>query len=131
MCTDLLLCSDVELLNAVANNSHVIKFLTVMTLCNTVIPIKRLYFHLFLNYSWHIFISFTLTLPILLLKNSSSGAILYKAQSQDEDALVNAASNLHMVLVNKNGNTAGRFITFYLSRFFIYFPFLVHVVLTK
>jgi phospholipid-translocating ATPase len=102
MCTDLLLCSDVELLNAVANNSHVIKFLTVMTLCNTVIPIK-----------------------------SSSGAILYKAQSQDEDALVNAASNLHMVLVNKNGNTAGRFITFYLSRFFIYFPFLVHVVLTK
>uniref|UniRef100_A0A0E0F5F5 Phospholipid-transporting ATPase n=1 Tax=Oryza meridionalis TaxID=40149 RepID=A0A0E0F5F5_9ORYZ len=69
---------DVELLNAVANNSpHVIKFLTVMTLCNTVIPIK-----------------------------SSSGAILYKAQSQDEDALVNAASNLHMVLVNKNGNTA-------------------------
>jgi phospholipid-translocating ATPase len=77
MCTDLLLCSDVELLNAVANNSHVIKFLTVMTLCNTVIPIK-----------------------------SSSGAILYKAQSQDEDALVNAASNLHMVLVNKNGNTA-------------------------
>uniref|UniRef100_A0A0E0MF66 Phospholipid-transporting ATPase n=1 Tax=Oryza punctata TaxID=4537 RepID=A0A0E0MF66_ORYPU len=71
---------DVELLNAVANNSpHVIKFLTVMTLCNTVIPIK-----------------------------SSSGAILYKAQSQDEDALVNAASNLHMVLVNKNGNTAGQ-----------------------
>uniref|UniRef100_A0A0D9XRT0 Phospholipid-transporting ATPase n=1 Tax=Leersia perrieri TaxID=77586 RepID=A0A0D9XRT0_9ORYZ len=69
---------DVELLNAVANSSpHVIKFLTVMTLCNTVIPIK-----------------------------SSSGAILYKAQSQDEDALVNAASNLHMVLVNKNGNNA-------------------------
>jgi hypothetical protein len=34
---------DVELLNAIANGSpHVIKFLTVMTLCNTVIPIKRL-----------------------------------------------------------------------------------------
>ncbi|KAL5204538.1 hypothetical protein ABZP36_009409 [Zizania latifolia] len=69
---------DVELLNAVANNSpHVIKFLTVMTLCNTVVPIK-----------------------------SPSGAILYKAQSQDEDALVNAASNLHMVLVSKNGSNA-------------------------
>ncbi|XP_010236944.1 phospholipid-transporting ATPase 2 isoform X1 [Brachypodium distachyon] len=69
---------DVELLNAVANNSpHVIKFLTVMALCNTVIPIK-----------------------------SPSGQISYKAQSQDEDALVNAASNLHMVLVSKNGNNA-------------------------
>ena len=35
---------DVELLNAVANNSpHVIKFLTVMALCNTVVPIKRFY----------------------------------------------------------------------------------------
>jgi phospholipid-translocating ATPase len=72
---------DVELLNAIANNSpHIIKFLTVMTLCNTVIPIK-----------------------------SPSGSVLYKAQSQDEDALVNAAANLHMVLVSKNGNNAGRF----------------------
>ncbi|KAG8089771.1 hypothetical protein GUJ93_ZPchr0011g27638 [Zizania palustris] len=69
---------DVELLNAVANNSpQVIKFLTVMTLCNTVVPIK-----------------------------SPSGAILYKAQSQDEDALVNAASNLHMILVSKTGSNA-------------------------
>lgn len=69
---------DVELLNAVANNSpNVIKFLTVMTLCNTVIPIK-----------------------------SPTGPILYKAQSQDEDALVNAAANLHMVLVSKNGSNA-------------------------
>ncbi|VAH28962.1 unnamed protein product [Triticum turgidum subsp. durum] len=69
---------DVELLNAVADNlPHVIKFLTVMALCNTVIPIK-----------------------------SPSGTISYKAQSQDEDALVNAASNLHVVLVSKNGNNA-------------------------
>ncbi|KAM3384929.1 hypothetical protein ACQJBY_009101 [Aegilops geniculata] len=69
---------DVELLNAVADNSpHVIKFLTVMALCNTVIPIK-----------------------------SPGGTISYKAQSQDEDALVNAASNLHVVLVSKNGNNA-------------------------
>jgi hypothetical protein len=36
-------CLDVELLNAITNNSpHAIKFLTVMTLCNTVTPIKRL-----------------------------------------------------------------------------------------
>ncbi|KAG2554887.1 hypothetical protein PVAP13_9KG574600 [Panicum virgatum] len=36
-----------------------------------------------------------------------SGSVLYKAQSQDEDALVNAAANLHMVLVSSNGNNAG------------------------
>ena len=81
MLTNWFPCLDVELLNAIANNSpHVIKFLTVMTLCNTVIPIK-----------------------------SPSGSVLYKAQSQDEDALVNAAANLHMVLVSNNGNNAGRF----------------------
>ncbi|WOK99539.1 phospholipid-transporting ATPase 2 [Canna indica] len=67
---------DVELLNAVANNvPDVIRFLTVMTLCNTVIPIR-----------------------------SKSGNISYKAQSQDEDALVNAAAQLHMVLISKNGS---------------------------
>ncbi|GKU93088.1 hypothetical protein SLEP1_g6716 [Rubroshorea leprosula] len=46
-----------------------------MAICNTVVPIK-----------------------------SKSGAISYKAQSQDEDALVNAAARLHMVYANKNGN---------------------------
>ena len=46
MLTNWFPCLDVELLNAIANNSpHVIKFLTVMSLCNTVIPIKRLDFH--------------------------------------------------------------------------------------
>ncbi|KAJ3671924.1 hypothetical protein LUZ60_008003 [Juncus effusus] len=66
---------DSELLNAIAGNVNpVMRFLTVMTLCNTVIPIK-----------------------------SKTGNITYKAQSQDEDALVNAASSLHMVLVAKNG----------------------------
>ncbi|XP_073099261.1 phospholipid-transporting ATPase 2 isoform X3 [Elaeis guineensis] len=70
---------DVELLNAVAKNvPDVLRFLTVMTICNTVIPIR-----------------------------SNSGAISYKAQSQDEDALVNAAARLHMVLISKNGNTIG------------------------
>ncbi|KAF9609991.1 hypothetical protein IFM89_019555 [Coptis chinensis] len=68
--------TDVELLNAVdTHNPDVVKFLTVMAVCNTVIPIK-----------------------------SKSGAILYKAQSQDEDALVNAAAQLHMLLANKSGN---------------------------
>lgn len=38
---------------------------------------------------------------------SKIGDILYKAQSQDEDALVNAAARLHMVLSNKNGNILG------------------------
>ncbi|KAK6241712.1 hypothetical protein QUC31_014627 [Theobroma cacao] len=67
---------DVELLNAVAGSSpDVVRFLTVMAICNTVIPVK-----------------------------SKTGAILYKAQSQDEDALVNAAARLHVVYVNKNAN---------------------------
>lgn len=39
---------------------------------------------------------------------SKSGAISYKAQSQDEDALVKAAAQLHMVLIGKNGNIIGR-----------------------
>ncbi|XP_039049268.1 phospholipid-transporting ATPase 2-like [Hibiscus syriacus] len=67
---------DDKLLNAVAGSSlDVIQFVTVMAICNTVIPIKR-----------------------------KTGAILYKAQSQDEDALVNAAAQLHMVYTNKNAN---------------------------
>ncbi|XP_064963008.1 phospholipid-transporting ATPase 2-like isoform X1 [Musa acuminata AAA Group] len=68
---------DVQLLNAVANNvADVIRFVTIMTVCNTVIPIR-----------------------------SKSGTISYKAQSQDEDALVNAAARLHMVLISKNGSS--------------------------
>ncbi|KAL3655625.1 Alanine aminotransferase 2 [Castilleja foliolosa] len=68
--------NDTELLNAVSSGSaDVIQFLIVMALCNTVIPVR-----------------------------SKSGDILYKAQSQDEEALVRAAARLHMVLGNKNGN---------------------------
>ncbi|XP_020248757.1 phospholipid-transporting ATPase 2 [Asparagus officinalis] len=68
---------DVKLLDAVSNSTpDVLRFLIIMAICNTVVPIK-----------------------------SKSGAISYKAQSQDEDALVNAASRLHMVLMSKNGNT--------------------------
>ncbi|XP_058212425.1 phospholipid-transporting ATPase 2 isoform X2 [Rhododendron vialii] len=67
---------DMELLDAVVSGSpDVIRFLTVMALCNTVIPIR-----------------------------SKSGSIMYKAQSQDEEALVRAAACLHMVFVNKNAN---------------------------
>jgi len=32
---------------------------------------------------------------------------LYKAQSQDEDALVQAAAQLHMIYFNKSGNILG------------------------
>ena len=52
---------DVEPLNAITNNSpHVIKFLTVMSLCNTVIPIKRLDF-IHLTVSPHVLCSFLLS----------------------------------------------------------------------
>ncbi|PKU69452.1 phospholipid-transporting ATPase 2 isoform X2 [Dendrobium catenatum] len=67
---------DAAFLHAISNNvPDVIRFLTVMTICNTVTPIK-----------------------------STGGAMTYKALSQDEYALVNAASQLHMVLTNKSGN---------------------------
>lgn len=39
--------------------------------------------------------------------HSKTGTILYKAQSQDEDALVQAAAQLHMVFYNKNANLLG------------------------
>ncbi|KAL1199602.1 Phospholipid-transporting ATPase 2 [Cardamine amara subsp. amara] len=67
---------DVQLLNAITGGStDVIRFLTVMAICNTVIPVQ-----------------------------SKAGDIVYKAQSQDEDALVIAAAKLHMVFVGKNAN---------------------------
>ncbi|KVH91521.1 Phospholipid-transporting P-type ATPase, subfamily IV [Cynara cardunculus var. scolymus] len=70
---------DVELLNAITTGSpDAIRFLTVMAICNTVIPIK-----------------------------SPSGIVSYKAQSQDEEALVRAAASLHMIFVNKNSNILG------------------------
>lgn len=69
---------DVRLLNAVSSNDpDVVKFLMAMALCNTVVPIK-----------------------------SNDGTISYKAQSQDEEALVIAASYLNMVLTSKDSSTA-------------------------
>ncbi|XP_023554352.1 phospholipid-transporting ATPase 2-like isoform X1 [Cucurbita pepo subsp. pepo] len=67
---------DEKLLDAIASSSpDVIRFLTIMAICNTVVPTK-----------------------------SKCGNIVYKAQSQDEEALVNAAAYLNMVFVNKNAN---------------------------
>uniref|UniRef100_A0A0E0DQ31 Phospholipid-transporting ATPase n=1 Tax=Oryza meridionalis TaxID=40149 RepID=A0A0E0DQ31_9ORYZ len=69
---------DARLLDAVScNDPDIVKFLTVMALCSTVVPIK-----------------------------SNGGTITYHAQSQDEEALVSAASKLNMVLVSKDSNTA-------------------------
>lgn len=47
-------------------------------------------------------------LSVSSLANSKSGDILYKAQSQDEDALVRAAAQLHMIFVNKIANILGK-----------------------
>ncbi|KAJ7519907.1 hypothetical protein O6H91_20G059900 [Diphasiastrum complanatum] len=58
-------------------NPDIVKFLTVMAVCNTVVPIL-----------------------------SSNGAVSYKAQSQDEEALVNAAAQLRVVLLSKRGATS-------------------------
>ncbi|CAL5206769.1 unnamed protein product [Lathyrus oleraceus] len=67
---------DVELLNAVSSgSSDAVLFVTIMAICNTVTPTR-----------------------------SKTGDILYKAQSQDEDALVQAAAQLHMIFFNKSGN---------------------------
>uniref|UniRef100_A0A0D3G684 P-type ATPase C-terminal domain-containing protein n=1 Tax=Oryza barthii TaxID=65489 RepID=A0A0D3G684_9ORYZ len=46
-------------------------------------------------------------LTLFLIPNfSNGGTITYQAQSQDEEALVTAASKLNMVLVSKDSNTA-------------------------
>ncbi|KAF8661979.1 hypothetical protein HU200_056593 [Digitaria exilis] len=69
---------DARLLNAVSSNDpDIVKFLMVMALCNTVVPVK-----------------------------SNDDTVSYKAQSQDEEALVNAASNLNMMLISKDSSTA-------------------------
>lgn len=67
---------DSELLKAVAAGSpDAIRFLIVMAICNTVVPVQ-----------------------------SKAGTISYKAQSQDEEALVRAAAGLNMVFLEKKGN---------------------------
>ncbi|XP_015058743.1 phospholipid-transporting ATPase 2 [Solanum pennellii] len=67
---------DPELLQVVASGSpDAIRFLIVMAICNTVVPVQ-----------------------------SKAGAVSYKAQSQDEEALVRAAARLNMVFLEKKGN---------------------------
>ena len=105
--TDNSLYLDVRLLNAVSSNDpDVIKFLMVMALCNTVVPVKR---------QGTIFFSALLCIFVILccsLKSfhtfSNDGTVSYKAQSQDEEALVTAASNLNMMLISKDSSTAGQ-----------------------
>ncbi|XP_004250373.2 phospholipid-transporting ATPase 2 [Solanum lycopersicum] len=67
---------DPELLQVVASGSpDAIRFLIVMAICNTVVPVQ-----------------------------SKAGGVSYKAQSQDEEALVRAAARLNMVFLEKKGN---------------------------
>ncbi|KAL2651991.1 hypothetical protein R1flu_020119 [Riccia fluitans] len=67
--------TDPMLLRAVHDQiPEVIKFLKVMAICNTVVPAK------------------------------SGGSLTYKAQSQDEEALVQAAAHLHMRLINRTAS---------------------------
>ncbi|WVZ85067.1 hypothetical protein U9M48_032027 [Paspalum notatum var. saurae] len=42
-----------------------------------------------------------------VIKFLNDGTVSYKAQSQDEEALVNAASNLNMMLISKDNSSAG------------------------
>lgn len=110
--------ADEELIDAISTgSSDVIHFLTVMAICNTVIPIQRSHFFLLLIGCWD-FDNFPLEQNIwtmhlynntfLPFSCSKNGSIVYKAQSQDEDALVHAAAQLHMVFVNKNANILGK-----------------------
>lgn len=65
--------ADPDLACAVVDSvPEIIRFLLVMALCNTVVPTR-----------------------------SPDGSIVYKAQSQDEEALVSAAAHLNMVLISR------------------------------
>lgn len=44
---------------------------------------------------------------ICAIFHSKNGVLSYKAQSQDEEALVRAAAQLHMVFVKKNASILG------------------------
>lgn len=96
-----------ELLNAIASDKlDVIRFLLVMAICNTVVPTKRLISCLEVWFLLHN-LSKCASLICVFGLCSKSGEITYKAQSQDEDALVHAAALLNMVFINKNGNFIG------------------------
>jgi hypothetical protein len=44
---------------------------------------------------------------------SAGGALFYKAQSQDEDALVQAAAQLQVLLCSKMGSVVGGYLLFH------------------
>jgi len=68
--------TDLDLVHAVSEKvPEVAKYLMVMAICNTVVP-----------------------------QRSGSGSLVYKAQSQDEDALVQAAARLQMMLCTRKGS---------------------------
>ncbi|BBM97303.1 hypothetical protein Mp_1g04630 [Marchantia polymorpha subsp. ruderalis] len=68
--------TDTQLTRALQEHvPEVVKFVKVMAMCNTVVPAR-----------------------------SGNGALSYKAQSQDEEALVQAASRLHMKLISRTGS---------------------------
>lgn len=47
----------------------------------------------------------------LCIFHSKDGVLSYKAQSQDEEALVRAAAQLHLVFVKKNANILGNLVS--------------------
>lgn len=58
------------------------------------------------------FLSSSVVMPCYLFINcafshSKNGGLSYKAQSQDEEALVRAAAQLHMIFAKKNANILG------------------------
>lgn len=64
------------------------------------------------NFTNHISVYLGISISLCLFlwvfpSDSKAGDIIYKAQSQDEDALVIAAAKLHMVFVGKNANLLG------------------------
>jgi hypothetical protein len=81
----------------------------VMALCNTVVPIKRQVYGNLLEEKaiMNVVSMCDLFVPYTFRNFSNDGTISYKAQSQDEEALVNAASNLNMVLTNKDSSSVG------------------------
>lgn len=58
------------------------------------------------NAEMFVFLNYILK-ELFAISHSQSGVISYKAQSQDEEALVRAAAHLHMVFVNKISNILG------------------------
>jgi hypothetical protein len=57
-----------------------------------------------------VFILFLFSYPVWDGWCSAGGALVYKAQSQDEDALVQAAAQLQVLLCSKMGSVVGGYL---------------------